>query len=90
MILLVNESGGVPRSGASWYSTSLSGGEYQPSQDNVAPKNEALDGELDDFLGEKAELQLQGVDPKKGWGFRGVHKVCWMFLIDGLLLLTSL
>ncbi|NP_001237927.1 Single-stranded DNA-binding protein, mitochondrial-like [Glycine max] len=66
--------GGVPRSGASWYSTSLSGGEYQPSQDNVAPKNEALDGELDDFLGEKAELQLQGVDPKKGWGFRGVHK----------------
>lgn len=75
VILLVNESGGVPRSGASWYSTSLSGGEYQPSQDNVAPKNEALDGELDDFLGEKAELQLQGVDPKKGWGFRGVHKV---------------
>ncbi|MFS7919191.1 putative primosome PriB/single-strand DNA-binding, nucleic acid-binding protein [Helianthus anomalus] len=29
----------------------------------------------DDFLPEKPELQLQGVDPRKGWGFRGVHKV---------------
>ncbi|KAJ0441997.1 putative primosome PriB/single-strand DNA-binding protein [Helianthus annuus] len=30
--------------------------------------------EDDDFLPEKPELQLQGVDPRKGWGFRGVHK----------------
>ncbi|KAH1138316.1 hypothetical protein AAZX31_10G140800 [Glycine max] len=67
--------GGVPRSGASWYSTSLSGGENDhPLPDNDAPKKEALDEEFDDFLGEKPELQLQGVDPKKGWGFRGVHK----------------
>ncbi|WCJ18305.1 Single-stranded DNA-binding protein mitochondrial [Euphorbia peplus] len=28
----------------------------------------------DDFLGDKPELQVQGVDPSKGWGSRGVHK----------------
>ncbi|KAL7157719.1 hypothetical protein ABFS83_02G095900 [Erythranthe nasuta] len=28
----------------------------------------------DDFLPDKAELQLQGVDPRKGWNFRGVHR----------------
>ncbi|CAI9304527.1 unnamed protein product [Lactuca saligna] len=28
----------------------------------------------DDFLPQKPELQMQGVDPRKGWGFRGVHK----------------
>ncbi|XP_059652351.1 single-stranded DNA-binding protein, mitochondrial [Cornus florida] len=28
----------------------------------------------DDFLPEKPELQPQGVDPRRGWGFRGVHK----------------
>ncbi|XP_071729793.1 single-stranded DNA-binding protein, mitochondrial-like [Rutidosis leptorrhynchoides] len=28
----------------------------------------------DDLLPEKPELQMQGVDPRKGWGFRGVHK----------------
>ncbi|KAH7835387.1 hypothetical protein Vadar_025706 [Vaccinium darrowii] len=30
--------------------------------------------EDDYFLPEKHELQLQSVDPRKGWGFRGVHK----------------
>ncbi|RYQ90122.1 hypothetical protein Ahy_B09g096389 isoform B [Arachis hypogaea] len=38
-------------------------------------KNEELDDEFDDFLGSKPDLELQGVDPKRGWGFRGVHKV---------------
>ncbi|RDX81282.1 Single-stranded DNA-binding protein, mitochondrial [Mucuna pruriens] len=67
--------GGVPRSGTLWYSTSLSGGgDDQPSHDNDGPKNEELDEEFDDFLGGKPELQLQGVDPQRGWGFRGVHK----------------
>ncbi|RZB87337.1 Single-stranded DNA-binding protein, mitochondrial [Glycine soja] len=76
--------GGVPRSGASWYSTSLSGGENDhPLPDNDAPKKEALDEEFDDFLGEKPELQLQGVDPKKGWGFRGVHKFLTGFNLVG-------
>lgn len=34
-----------------------------------------LDIDDDDFLAEKPELQLQGVDPRKGWNFRGVHRV---------------
>lgn len=29
----------------------------------------------DDFLVDKPDLKLQTVDPKKGWNFRGVHKV---------------
>ncbi|KAI7729438.1 hypothetical protein M8C21_003709 [Ambrosia artemisiifolia] len=28
----------------------------------------------EEFLPEKPELRVQGVDPRKGWGFRGVHK----------------
>ncbi|XP_057428199.1 single-stranded DNA-binding protein, mitochondrial [Lotus japonicus] len=60
---------------ASWYSTFLSEGEGdQPSRGNGGLNNEELDEEIDDFLGGKPELQLQGVDPKRGWGFRGVHK----------------
>ena len=36
--------------------------------------------EEDDFLPEKPELELQSVDPRRGWGFRGVHKVkCYWF-----------
>lgn len=36
--------------------------------------------EGDDFLPEKIELELQTVDPRRGWGFRGVHKVkCYWF-----------
>lgn len=34
---------------------------------------------VDDFFPQKQELELQGVDPKKGWGFRGVHKVIIYF-----------
>ncbi|WVY95873.1 hypothetical protein V8G54_028024 [Vigna mungo] len=73
--LLVNKSGSVSRSGTLWYSTSSSGSEDdQPSHVNGEPKNEELDEGFDDLLGERPELELQGVDPKRGWGFRGVHK----------------
>ncbi|XP_014512676.1 single-stranded DNA-binding protein, mitochondrial [Vigna radiata var. radiata] len=65
----------VSRSGTLWYSTSPSGGEDdQPSHVNGELKNEELDEEFEDLLGERPELELQGVDPKRGWGFRGVHK----------------
>ena len=47
----------------------------QPSRDNNGLNKEELDDEFDDFLGGRPELQLQGVDPSRGWGFRGVHKV---------------
>ncbi|KAK7269396.1 hypothetical protein RIF29_22122 [Crotalaria pallida] len=61
---------GVLRTGSSSYSTFESEG----NSFNDKPNNEALDEEFDDFLGGKPELQMQGVDPKRGWGFRGVHK----------------
>ncbi|CAK8572502.1 unnamed protein product [Lathyrus sativus] len=61
----------VPRSAAMWYSTLISETDvdHQPSANK-----EELDDEFDDFLGGRPELQLQGVDPRRGWGFRGVHK----------------
>lgn len=30
--------------------------------------------DFDDFIASKKELEPQGVDPKRGWHFRGVHK----------------
>ncbi|CAL5208638.1 unnamed protein product [Lathyrus oleraceus] len=60
----------VPRSAEMWYSTLTSETDvHQPSANK-----EELDDEFDDFLGGRPELQLQGVDPRRGWGFRGVHK----------------
>jgi len=53
----------------------------QPSRDNNGLNKEELDDEFDDFLGGRPELQLQGVDPSKGWGFRGVHKVLICILL---------
>ncbi|XP_042002301.1 single-stranded DNA-binding protein, mitochondrial-like [Salvia splendens] len=35
--------------------------------------NSAPEFEDADFLSERPELQLHGVDPGKGWNFRGVH-----------------
>ncbi|KAK7277981.1 hypothetical protein RJT34_23002 [Clitoria ternatea] len=68
---------GVHISGTLRYSTLESEPENNgdhPSQHNDVPNKGELDEELEDFLGEKPDLQLQSVDPKKGWGFRGVHK----------------
>ncbi|XP_047977537.1 single-stranded DNA-binding protein, mitochondrial-like [Salvia hispanica] len=36
--------------------------------------NSAPEIEDADFLSKRPELQLQGVDPRKGWNFRGVHR----------------
>ncbi|CAK9148678.1 unnamed protein product [Ilex paraguariensis] len=51
------------------YSTSTFDGD---NGDDV--KNNEGDEFDDDFLPDKPELQLQSVDPRRGWGFRGVHK----------------
>lgn len=51
----------MPRS---WYSTT--------TFDEFEEKDEVEDH---DFINDRKELEPQGVDPKKGWGFRGVHKV---------------
>ncbi|PSS03051.1 Single-stranded DNA-binding protein [Actinidia chinensis var. chinensis] len=37
-------------------------------------KSNGIEEDDDDFITEKPELQPQGVDPRRGWGFRGVHK----------------
>ncbi|KAK4427624.1 Single-stranded DNA-binding protein, mitochondrial [Sesamum alatum] len=53
----------------------LSTGAFDSGNDNDnARAGGGLDIDDDDFLPEKPELQLQGVDPRKGWNFRGVHR----------------
>ncbi|KAB1202175.1 Single-stranded DNA-binding protein, mitochondrial [Morella rubra] len=45
------------------------------SSDNEDGKNNVIEEDFGELLGDKAEeLQPQGVDPRKGWGYRGVHK----------------
>lgn len=39
------------------------------------PPEDNNEKEDDDIIEEIRELEPQGVDPKKGWDFRGVHKV---------------
>ncbi|ONK65034.1 uncharacterized protein A4U43_C07F32800 [Asparagus officinalis] len=62
-ISLQSRSLGLNRVLQSWYSTTT----FDESDVN----NEIED---DDFATGKKELEPQGVDPKKGWNFRGVHK----------------
>lgn len=67
---------GKQRGGRLWYSTTSSGSDNDERLDNNDKlKNDPIEEEIDDFLGGQPSLQLQGVDPKKGWNFRGVHKV---------------
>lgn len=42
---------------------------------NDGGKKDELEEDFDDLIGDKTELQPQGVDPRRGWGFRGVYKV---------------
>ncbi|RVW39134.1 Single-stranded DNA-binding protein, mitochondrial [Vitis vinifera] len=59
---------GVQKNSKAWYSTvSFDGGDG----DGKNGEGEESDNDL---VTEKPNLQLQGVDPRKGWGFRGVHK----------------
>lgn len=52
-----------------WYSS----GSFDGKNDDQ--NMDEVDDVFDDFVVEKQELQPQGVDPRRGWGFRGVHKV---------------
>lgn len=65
---------GVQRSSKLWYSTASFGG------DNSSAKNSEAEDFHDDFIPEKRESIAQGVDPKRGWTFRGVHKVIHQLL----------
>ncbi|KAL3516002.1 hypothetical protein ACH5RR_022904 [Cinchona calisaya] len=51
-----------------------SSGAFGSDRDNEENNERGLEIDDDDFLHEKPELQVQSVDPKKGWNFRGVHK----------------
>lgn len=55
----------------------LKGSQFCYSTVSFDEENEAPDAKIedDDFMSNKRELEPQGVDPKRGWGFRGVHKV---------------
>lgn len=64
---------GLNRELQSWHSTM--------TFDNIEDKNEIED---DYFINDKKDLEPQGVDPKKGWGFRGVHKVMVTFILTSL------
>ena len=47
-------------------------------KENGDEKNGDVGEDYEDLIGGKldSELEPQGVDPGKGWHFRGVHKVC--------------
>lgn len=62
----------------------LKGSKLWCSTESVEGENE--DGKSDkervDFLGKKGDVaQPHGVDPRRGWDFRGVHKVYIMSLL---------
>ncbi|XP_030459927.1 single-stranded DNA-binding protein, mitochondrial-like [Syzygium oleosum] len=65
-----SQESGVRRASRWWYST-----EVLDSEKDEEKKDDDLGNEDDDILGDKKELQPHGVDPRRGWGFRGVHKV---------------
>ncbi|RZC89691.1 hypothetical protein C5167_035686 [Papaver somniferum] len=62
---------GLRRSSRLWYSNSRES--FNNDDANVEVDT---NGDFDDdaFLPNKKDLEPQGVDPQRGWGFRGVHK----------------
>ncbi|XP_038715247.1 single-stranded DNA-binding protein, mitochondrial-like isoform X2 [Tripterygium wilfordii] len=59
---------GLQGSSKSCYSTA------SMESDNDSAKNDEMGDVVDDILNGKLELEPQGVNPSRGWGFRGVHK----------------
>lgn len=51
-----------------WLSTGAS------ESDRDVDENNGEEEEYDESFNDKIELQPQGVDPRRGWGYRGVHK----------------
>ena len=74
VILCVIVGVGLQRSLASCYSTASF------NSDNEEGKNDKVEDEFDDLLGDKRESRFQGVDPRKGWEFRGVHRVLFIYI----------
>ncbi|CAI0390947.1 unnamed protein product [Linum tenue] len=69
---LVSSSGDCAQKSLRAWCSTLS---FDDVNDNNEAKAEEVEADFDDFIGEKLpDMQLQGVDPGKGWAFRGVHK----------------
>lgn len=62
---------GVHGSSRLFYSTSP----FHSDTDN-ADDIDSVEIDDNDFVPERREIKLHGVDPRKGWNSRGVHKVC--------------
>ncbi|PRQ57217.1 hypothetical protein RchiOBHm_Chr1g0345881 [Rosa chinensis] len=62
---------GRQRSSKLWYSSSST------DSDTNDTKKVGAEEDFDDFLRwlERYEMEARVVDPKRGWGFHGVHKV---------------
>ncbi|ESQ38418.1 hypothetical protein EUTSA_v10028973mg [Eutrema salsugineum] len=41
---------------------------------STGPIDEGVEEDFEENISERPELQPHGVDPRKGWGFRGVHR----------------
>ncbi|XP_010245447.1 PREDICTED: single-stranded DNA-binding protein, mitochondrial-like [Nelumbo nucifera] len=67
---------GVQISSKMWYSTTSfnKGGHVADVDDNGGTGVNNAYPEDDVFIPYKQDIEPQGVDPKRGWGFRGVHK----------------
>ncbi|XP_047328581.1 single-stranded DNA-binding protein, mitochondrial-like [Impatiens glandulifera] len=61
---------GIRTTSRSCYSTSTSNSDDDSDEKNS--DTEVSDG--GDFIAQKRDPQPHGVDPRRGWGFRGVHK----------------
>jgi len=75
LILCMIVGVGLQRSLRSCYST------VSFNSDNEEGKNDKVEEEFDDLLGDRRESRFQGVDPRKGWEFRGVHRVLFFLSV---------
>ncbi|KAK9139269.1 hypothetical protein Scep_008950 [Stephania cephalantha] len=68
---ICSSSVGIQRNSRFWYSNAS----LDDNGDNGGVgADDVVDVEDDDFMAVKKDLEPQGVDPRRGWGFRGVHK----------------
>lgn len=66
-----NAALGVQGGSKLFYST----GSLDGDNENEGNNDGSVEIDDDDFLPERPELKVQSVDPRKGWNYRGVHKV---------------
>lgn len=55
--------------------------DYGGNKQGIGHGDEDGDSDGDEFLTDKGNLQPQGVDPERGWNFRGVHKVLLCYAV---------